>query len=297
MGSDPITKELQRAGRKAHSCSMEKRMKIGLIQIGANEEKEKSLALAEEYITNAAKSGADIIMLPEMFNCPYNTKNFPVYAEPEGGPSWKRMSEAARTCGKYLIAGSMPECDADGRVFNTSYVFGPDGKQLSKHRKMHLFDIAVKGGQHFRESETLTAGDDVTVFDTEFGRFGVMICYDIRFPELSRLMALRGAKRIFVPACFNMTTGPAHWELAFRSRALDNQVFMAGCAQARQNSGYISYGHSIITSPWGDVVGQMDEREGYMIREIDLDQVEKVREELPLLKQRREDVYTRVQGV
>ena len=84
-------------------------MKIGLIQIGANEEKEKSLALAEEYITNAAKSGADIIMLPEMFNCPYNTKNFPVYAEPEGGPSWKRMSEAARTCGKYLIAGSMPE--------------------------------------------------------------------------------------------------------------------------------------------------------------------------------------------
>ena len=141
-------------------------MKIGLIQIGANEEKEKSLALAEEYITNAAKSGADIIMLPEMFNCPYNTKNFPVYAEPEGGPSWKRMSEAARTCGKYLIAGSMPECDADGRVFNTSYVFGPDGKQLSKHRKMHLFDIAVKGGQHFRESETLTAGDDVTVFDT-----------------------------------------------------------------------------------------------------------------------------------
>ena len=102
---------------------------------------------------------------------------------------------------------------------------------------------------------------------------------------------------IFVPACFNMTTGPAHWELAFRSRALDNQVFMAGCAQARQSSGYISYGHSIITSPWGDVVGQMDEREGYMIREIDLDQVEKVREELPLLKQRREDVYTRVQGV
>ena len=259
-------------------------MKIGLIQIGANEEKEKSLALAEEYITNAAKSGADVIMLPEMFNCPYNTKNFPVYAEPEGGPSWKRMSESARTCGKYLIAGSMP-------------VFGPDGKQLSKHRKMHLFDIAVKGGQHFRESETLTAGDDVTVFDTEFGRFGVMICYDIRFPELSRLMALRGAKMIFVPACFNMTTGPAHWELAFRSRALDNQVFMAGCAQARQNSGYISYGHSIITSPWGDVVGQMDEREGYMIREIDLDQVEKVREELPLLKQRREDVYTLVQGV
>ena len=266
-------------------------MKIGLIQIGANEEKEKSLALAEEYITNTAKSGADVIMLPEMFNCPYNTKNFPVYAEPEGGPSWKRMSEAARTCGKYLIAGSMPECDADGRVFNTSYVFGPDGKQLSKHRKMHLFDIAVKGGQHFRESETLTAGDDVTVFDTEFGRFGVMICYDIRFPELSRLMALRGAKMIFVPACFNMTTGPAHWELAFRSRALDNQVFMAGCSQARQNSGYISYGHSIITDPWGRVLMQMDEKEGHTITEIDLDYIDEVRQKLPLLSARRTDIY------
>ena len=267
-------------------------MNVGLIQIGAQEEKEKSLALAEEYILKAAGSGADIIMLPEMFNCPYNTKNFPVYAEPEGGPSWRRMSEAARTCGKYLIAGSMPECDSKGRVYNTSYVFGPDGNQLAKHRKMHLFDIAVKGGQYFRESETLTAGDQVTIFDTEFGRFGVMICYDIRFPELSRLMALQGAVMIFVPACFNMTTGPAHWELAFRARALDNQVFMAGCSQARQNSGYISYGHSLVTSPWGDVVGQMDEREGLLVCEIDPDQVRKVREELPFLKQRRTDVYS-----
>ena len=267
-------------------------MNVGLIQIGAQEEKEKSLALAEEYILKAAGSGADIIMLPEMFNCPYNTENFPIYAEPEGGPCWTRMSDAARNCGKYLIAGSMPECDSKGRVYNTSYVFGPDGNQLAKHRKMHLFDIAVKGGQFFRESETLTAGDQVTIFDTEFGRFGVMICYDIRFPELSRLIALQGAVMIFVPACFNMTTGPAHWELAFRARALDNQVFMAGCSQARQNSGYISYGHSLVTSPWGDVVGKMDEREGLLVCEIDPDQVRKVREELPFLKQRRTDVYS-----
>ena len=267
-------------------------MKIGLIQIGANEEKEKSLALAEEYISKVANSGADIIMLPEMFNCPYNTENFPIYAEPEGGPCWTRMSDAARNCGKYLIAGSMPECDADGRVFNTSYVFGPDGKQLSKHRKMHLFDIAVKGGQHFRESETLTAGDDVTVFDTEFGRFGVMICYDIRFPELSRLMALRGAKMIFVPACFNMTTGPAHWELAFRSRALDNQVFCIGVAPALNlDASYHSYGHSIVANPWGEVIAQAGEKEELIICEIDLDEIKKVREEIPVLKNKRKDLY------
>ena len=267
-------------------------MKVGLIQIGAQAEKEQSLLLAEEYIARAAKNGADIIMLPEMFNCPYNTENFLIYAEPEEGPCRTRMSDAARSCGRYLIAGSMPERDPQGRIYNTAYVFAPDGRILAKHRKMHLFDIAVKGGQYFRESETLTAGDEVTLFDTEFGRFGVMICYDIRFPELARLMALRGAEMIFVPACFNMTTGPAHWELSFRARALDNQVFMAGCSQARQNSGYISYGHPLITSPWGDVVGQLDEREGLLICEIDLDQVRRVREELPFLKQRRTDVYS-----
>ena len=267
-------------------------MKIGLIQIGANEEKEKSLALAEQYIVDAANNGADIIMLPEMFNCPYSTENFPVYAEPEGGPSWARMSAAARRCGKYLIAGSMPECDADGKVFNTSYVFGPDGEQLSKHRKVHLFDIAVKGGQHFRESDTLTAGDGVTVFDTEFGRFGVMICYDIRFPELSRLMALQGARMIFVPACFNMTTGPAHWELAFRSRALDNQVYFAANAPARDEEGvYVSYGNSCIVSPWGDFIAHADEKEQIIYGDIDLDRVDEVREQLPLLKHRRPQLY------
>ena len=269
-------------------------MKLALIQMAASADKETSLRTAEAHICAAHDAGADVAMLPEMFCCPYQTDLFPVYAEEEGGPVWQRMSEAARRHGMYLIAGSMPEKERVGNdfhVYNTAYVFDRDGKQIAKHRKMHLFDIDVKGGQYFKESDTLTAGSSVTTFDTEFGRFGLMICYDIRFPELARLLVLDGASMIFVPAAFNMTTGPAHWQITFRMRALDNQVFMAGCSQARQESGYISYGHSIITTPWGDVMGELDEKEGLLLADIDLKETERIRGELPFLKQRRTDLY------
>jgi predicted amidohydrolase len=157
---------------------------------------------------------------------------------------------------------------------------------------MHLFDIDVEGGQYFKESDVLTPGKDVTVFDTEFCRIGLGICYDIRFPELSRLMVLEGAEVIIFPAAFNMTTGPAHWELNFRGRALDNQVYTIGVAPARDmESSYHSYGNSIVASPWGNVLNRMDEKEGFVVQEIDLDYVKKVREQLPLLKHLRRDIY------
>ena len=267
-------------------------MKLALIQMAACPEKEDSLRLAEDYLRGARREGADIAMLPEMFNCPYKTENFPLYAEEEGGISWQRMSQAAKKNHMYLVAGSMPERDSKGHIYNTSYVFDREGKQIAKHRKIHLFDIDVKGGQYFRESDTVTAGDRVTLFETEFGKFGLMICYDIRFPELTRLMAVNGATMVFVPAVFNMTTGPVHWEIIFRVRAIDNQLFMAGCSQARRREDYISYGNSIITSPWGDVVGRLNEKEGMLLREIDFSEVERTREELPFLKQRRMDVYS-----
>ena len=187
----------------------------------------------------------------------------------------------------------MPEKSEDGKIYNTAYVFDREGKQIAKHRKAHLFDIDVKGGQYFKESDTLSAGNKATVFDTEFGTFGICICYDFRFPELSRLMALKGAKLIFVPAAFNMTTGPAHWELMFRSQAVNNQVFAVGTAPSRMaGASYQSWGHSIVTDPWGAVVSQMDEKEGMSITEIDLERADEVREQLPLLKQRRTDIYT-----
>ena len=190
-----------------------------------------------------------------------------------------------------LCGGSIAEREGE-RVYNTSYVFDPEGRQIAKHRKMHLFDIDVTGGQRFFESDTLTAGNSVTVFDTPFCRIGLCICYDFRFPELARLTVDAGAKVLLVPAAFNMTTGPAHWELLFRSRAVDNQIYTVGVAPARDpDASYRSWGHSIVCSPWGDVLMQADETETVRITALDLDRLERVRKELPVLKQRRTDVY------
>lgn len=267
-------------------------MKVAAIQMPTVKDKIQNIRTAGTYIEKIKAENPDFVILPEMFCCPYQTENFPVYAEKEGGPSWQEMSDYARKYHIYLIAGSMPEADDVGKVYNTSYIFDRDGKQIGKHRKAHLFDINVKNGQYFKESDTLTSGDHATVFDTEFGKMGVMICYDIRFPEFARTMALDGARMIFVPAAFNMTTGPAHWELTFRARALDNQIYMLGCAPARDTqAGYISWGHSIVTDPWGKVMKQLDEKEGILIEEIDLDREDQIREQLPLLKHRKSEMY------
>lgn len=270
---------------------MEK-IKIAAIQMPTVTDKMENVKAVKTYLEKIKDENPDFVILPEMFCCPYQTENFPIYAEKEGGPVWQQLSGYAKQYGIYLIGGSMPEKDAEGNVYNTSYIFDREGKQIGKHRKVHLFDIDVKGGQTFKESDTLTAGDSDTVFDTEFGKIGVMLCFDIRFPELSRMMVNDGAKVIFVPAAFNMTTGPAHWELSFRTRALDNQIYMVGCAPARDvSAGYISWGHSIVTDPWGRVTGMLDENEGILLAELDMDYEEQVREELPLLKSRRKDIY------
>ena len=269
---------------------MEK-IKIAAIQMSTVADKMENVRTVKTYLEKIKDENPDFVILPEMFCCPYQTENFPIYAEKEGGPVWQ-LSGYAKQYGIYLIGGSMPEKDAEGNVYNTSYIFDREGKQIGKHRKVHLFDIDVKGGQTFKESDTLTAGDSDTVFDTEFGKIGVMLCFDIRFPELSRMMVNDGVKVIFVPAAFNMTTGPAHWELSFRTRALDNQIYMVGCAPARDvSAGYISWGHSIVTDPWGRVTGMLDENEGILLAELDMDYEEQVREELPLLKSRRKDIY------
>lgn len=270
---------------------MEK-IKIAAIQMSTVADKMENVRTVKTYLEKIKDENPDFVILPEMFCCPYQTENFPIYAEKEGEPVWQQLSGYAKQYGIYLIGGSMPEKDAEGNVYNTSYIFDREGKQIGKHRKVHLFDIDVKGGQTFKESDTLTAGDSDTVFDTEFGKIGVMLCFDIRFPELSRMMVNDGVKVIFVPAAFNMTTGPAHWELSFRTRALDNQIYMVGCAPARDvSAGYISWGHSIVTDPWGRVIGMLDENEGILLAELDMDYEEQVREELPLLKSRRKDIY------
>lgn len=267
-------------------------IKAAAIQLDVSPDKMKNFSKIEAYLSNISKENIDLVILPEMFNCPYQSSNFPIYAEEEKGPSWQKLSDLASKYNIYLVGGSIPEKDSNNNIYNTSYVFNRTGNQIAKHRKIHLFDIDVNGGQKFFESDTLTPGNNPTIFDTEFGKIGICICYDFRFPELSRLMVDKGAQIIIVPGAFNMTTGPAHWEILFRTRALDNQVFTIGTAPARNTqSCYLSWGHTIVVSPWGDIINQMNEKEGYIIQNLDLSQIEKIRKELPLLKHIRKDIY------
>ena len=267
-------------------------IKVACLQLNVKQDKYDNIEQLAEILGSGQAAGADFISLPEMWNCPYKTELFPEYAEPEQGDTWLVMSTLARKNNAYLVGGSIPESDEDGRVYNTCYVFDRNGNQIGKHRKVHLFDIFAHGQQVFKESDTLTGGSSFSTFDTEFCRMAVNICFDIRFPESSRLPALAGAKVIFNPAAFNMTTGPAHWELGFRQRAVENQVYMVGTSTARDpDAGYISYGHSIITDPWGKIIMQMDEKPGVTVTELDLDYIDVIRAKLPLLSARRTDIY------
>ena len=267
-------------------------MKIALLQTPVDFDKQKNLDLACKTIREAAQNGAALVILPEMFCCPYSTQYFADYAEPAGGHIWQTLSRCARENNICLVGGSFPEVE-DGRIYNTCFVFGPDGKQLARHRKMHLFNVEFDGGQHFRESDTFTPGDDVTVFSCGGMTFGLCICFDLRFPELSRLMTLMGAQAIIVPAAFNMTTGPRHWETMFRQRAVDDQAYTIGVAPARDEQGtYVSYANSILCDPMGQVLVRADAQPCILYGELDAKQVDSARRQLPLLSARRTDLYT-----
>lgn len=267
-------------------------MRTALIQMPVTADKGANLARACGDLREAAARGADIGVLPEMFCCPYDNSCFRAYGEEEGGPVQRTLSALAAELGMYVIAGSLPELSED-RVYNTSYVYDRHGVQLARHRKVHLFDIDVAGGQRFRESDVLSPGNEMTTFETEFGTMGLCICFDLRFEELARCICLRGAKCLFVPAAFNMTTGPAHWELLFRQRAVDNQCFTAGVSPARdEGASYVAYGNSIAADPWGTVLCRAGAGPEILYADMDLDRLKAVREQLPILSARRTDLYT-----
>lgn len=266
-------------------------MKAALIQLFSTDDKARNLSHASDMIAEAALGGADIVVLPEMFCCEYRNSSFIANQEPAGGPAWTMLSGAAKKHGVWIIGGTVPESDG-GKLYNTSFVFNREGAQAARCRKSHLFDIAVKGGQHFKESDTFTPGDEIVSFETEFGRLGLCICFDMRFPELARIMALDGAWAVFCPASFNMTTGPAHWEIMFRSRAVESQVYTLGCAPARdENGSYVSYSNSIIVHPWGNVLARAGAEERILYADIDRAEAESIREQLPLMSARRTDMY------
>jgi omega-amidase len=264
---------------------------VAVCQLKVTDNKTRNLKNAQKMVEDAAGGGADIVILPEMFNCPYDPSFFGRFSESYPGETAKLLSKLAALHTIYIIGGSIPEREGN-TIYNTSYSFDRNGTLLGRHRKIHLFDVEVQGGIRFKESDTITAGSDVTVIETEFCRIGIAICYDMRFPELVRKMVLGGAKIIVVPAAFNMTTGPAHWHLLARTRALDNQVYFIAASPARnKEASYTAYGHSLVADPWGNIIAEASVDEEIIFSEIDLGFVDKIRRELPLLKHRREEIY------
>jgi len=211
----------------------------------------------------------------------------------EHKPSFDLLKELAKSTKKLIIGGSIPELDNQGKVFNTSLVFDPNGNVIAKHRKIHMFDIDIPGIR-FRESDAVTAGNQVTVFNTQYCKMGLGICYDIRFPEQALIMAQQGAEVLIYPAAFNATTGPLHFELLGKARALDTQAFIVLASQARDFTdkiGYQSWGHSVVINPNGLVIAQAELKDKLILTDIDLDDVTQQKRGFPFETQRRKDLY------
>ncbi|XP_073010539.1 omega-amidase, chloroplastic-like [Typha latifolia] len=272
------------------------KFKIALCQLMVTSDKERNINHARVRIEDAAAKGAKLVVLPEIWNCPLSLENLSKYAEnidAEEAPSISMLSEVAAQQNITIIGGSIPE-KTNGRLFNTCCVLGPDGKIKAKHRKLHLFDVDIIGDITFRESDILMAGGEPTVVDTDVGRIGIGICHDIRFPELAMLYRLRDVGLICYPGAFNLSTGQLLWEMMQRSRAADNQLFVATCSPAREPntmSDYIIWGHSTLVGPFGDIIATTGHQMATVLGEIDYSIIQTRRENLPLEIQRRADIY------
>ncbi|KPI83185.1 putative nitrilase [Leptomonas seymouri] len=257
-------------------------------------EKVANIAKAVSMITEAARRGSKLAILPECFNCPYGTKYFAEYSESlvPGNPTYDAISNCARKNSIWVIAGSIPEKASNGKVFNSSMTFGPDGALRHVHRKVHLFRINTDSVR-FDEGEVLTAGESATAITMDaHTKFGVGICFDMRYPLLAWNYASQGTSFIAYPGAFNMVTGPLHWELSGRARAVDNQQFVFLCSPARDTSAeYVAWGHSMVVDPMGNVVGELDEKEGFLDCQVDLGVIADTRNRIPIMKGVRNDLY------
>jgi predicted amidohydrolase len=266
------------------------RFSLAVCQLRTETDYGLTLEKTASMIREAAASGAHVVVLPEMFSCPYSREYFREAAARGHADVCRQLSGFARDNGIVLVGGSVPEAEA-GLLYNTAFVYDTDGSLLARHRKIHLFDVDLPG-MRFHESHTFTPGRDITVFDTRFGRFGLAICFDVRFPELFRAMARRGAEVICLPAQFNMTTGPAHWETTMRTRAVDNELFFVAASAARyEGFSYECWGHSMILDPYGSALAAADETEQILLAELDLNRIDEVRAQLPTFLHLREEVY------
>jgi len=275
------------------------KIKVSLCQIKVTFDKKANLQRAVKMLEEEAKI-SDLLVLPEMFLCPFGGDPA-LYAEPidnfetnESCNTMRLISEIAKKYKKYIIAGSIPEL-RDGKVYNTATCFNRDGKIAAKYSKCHLFDVDVKGGIRCKESKHITPGNEYCVFETEYCNIGIGICYDVRFSEFCQCICKDpNVKMLCFPASFNSTTGPLHWDIYRKARAVDNQVFMVMCAPApalEEKGIYPTYGHSSIVSPWGKLICDAETNEMALRAELDLSEIDKFREQIPILQHKRKDLY------
>ena len=281
---------------------LNQRLKVALIQLFASTaDKRANLERAALLIGRAMEKQPDtkLVVLPECFNAPYSVNTFREYAEIISNDSYS-VSFLSNLASKYkitLVGGSIPEIDPlTDKVYNTALVFNEEGALIATHRKVHLFDIDIPNGIKFKESDSLSPGSKVTTVTTPYGNIGIGICYDMRFPELAMIGARRD--KIFAmiyPGAFNLVTGPLHWHLLGRARAVDNQIYTLLCSPARNmESDYKAFGHSLVCNPKGEIISEAGEDEDIVFAELDPDLIDSVRESIPITKQRRYDVYPNV---
>ena len=271
-------------------------MKIGLVQLSSGADITANLSQAEDLVREAAGRGAELIALPEVMHLRVGGEHAGQYldaAEPIPGPTTQHFSALASELSVTLLLGSIGETSDDPqRTYNTSVLIGPDGSILAAYRKVHLFDVAVDDDNADRESDRYLAGDAVVSADLPGCRVGLSICYDLRFGELYRALALQGAKLIFVPANFTKATGELHWMALLRARAIENGCYIVAPAQCgRFPGGFEAFGHSTVIDPWGNVLIEHDNQPGFSVTAIDWSLVHQAREAIPVLQHLRPDVY------
>ena len=277
------------------SAGGRRRWKVAAIQLTATADVEKNVAKATRWVRRAAAGGAQLVALPENF-AHLRSEGRPItFKETLDGSLVRCFAELARGLGIHLLLGSFPEViPRSRRIHNTSVLLGPDGRKLAVYRKMHLFDIHIRGGAVLRESKTVAPGGSPVVADTPLGKLGLSICYDLRFPELYRELVRRGAVALFVPSAFTAYTGPHHWVPLLRARAIENLSWVVAPAQVGQhNAKRRSHGETVIIDPWGKVVARKARGEGWVEADIDLGLVTRLRRGLPCLDHLRPELFGR----
>jgi deaminated glutathione amidase len=267
-------------------------LRAAVVQLNSTSDKARNLGAAESLVRAAAADGAELIALPEKWNLLAGGEELLAGAETLGGPSLTAARAWALDLGIHLLAGSVSEQGPAGKAFNTSVLIGPDGEDVAVYRKIHMFDVDVDGVA-YRESEHEEPGEEIVSAPLGDATIGLSVCYDLRFPELYRILAVRGARILAVPSAFTAATGRDHWEPLLRARAIENQAFVLAPNQVGEAPPHFhSYGHSALVDPWGEMSATAPDEECFVAADLDLAAQDRVRESLPSLANRRPRTYS-----